>query len=235
MAAPTPGVPQILEAWAARPGRAVIFDFNGTLSDDEAILEEIFTDLFATHLGWRMSTADYRSSLLGRSDREIVEIAVREHGGTRPELTEDLLGRRRERYKRAVAERSPVTAAAAELVERLAAARVPMAVVTGAQREDVRAVLRSCAVGKRIRLLVTEEDVRAGKPDPEGFLLGARLLGVPPEDVLVFEDSVPGIRGALAAGMSCIAVAGSDPDPDVAALAPGMVDALGADLVAGYL
>jgi len=235
MTAPTPEVPRILEAWAARPSRAVIFDFNGTLSDDEAILEEIFTDLFATHLGWRMSAADYRSSLLGRSDREIVEIAVREHGGVRPDLTEDLLGRRRARYKKAVAEKSPVTAAAAELVERLAAAQVPMAVVTGAQREDVQAVLTSSAVGQCIRLLVTEEDVRAGKPDPEGFLLGARLLGVLPEDVLVFEDSVPGIRGALAAGMACIAVTGPDPDPEVVALAPGMVGALGADLFAGYL
>jgi len=225
----------VIEAWLRSDQPAVVFDFNGTLSDDEAILEKIFTDLFATHLGWQMSAADYRSSLLGRSDREIVEIAVREHGGDGPDLIEDLLGRRRERYKKAVAEKSPVTAAATELVERLAAAQVPMAVVTGAQREDVQAVLSSCAVGKRIQLLVTEEDVRVGKPDPEGFLLGARLLGVPPEDVLVFEDSVPGIRGALAAGMACIAVTGPEPEPEVAALAPGMVEALGVGLVAGYL
>lgn len=235
MAAPAPGAPQILRAWAARPGRAVIFDFNGTLSDDEPILEEIFTDLFAAHLGWQMSAADYRSTLRGRSDREIVEIAVRDHGGVRPELTEDLLRRRGERYKQIVAEKSPVAGPAAELVERLAVAQVPMAVVTGAQRADVQAVLDSCGVGRRIELLVTDEDVRTGKPDPEGFLLGARLLGVPPEDVLVFEDSVPGIRGALAAGMACIAVTGSDPDPAVVAVAPGLVGALSADLVAGYL
>ena len=55
-------------------------------------------------------------------------------------------------------------------------------------------------------VVVAEEDVRRGKPDPEGFRAGAALLGREPTDVLVFEDSVPGIRGALAAGMRCIAV-----------------------------
>lgn len=226
---------QIVRAWASHPGRAVIFDFNGTLSDDEAILEQIFTELFATHLGWRMSADDYRRSLRGRSDREIVQIAVREHGPDRPDLVDDLLRRRGVRYRQLVAQRSPVSAPSAQLVERLASARVPMAVVTGAQRADVRAVLAASPVGALLGPLVTDEDVRSGKPDPEGCLLGARRLGVPPADVLVFEDSVPGIRAALAAGMTCIAVVGSNPDPAVVAEAPSVVESLGPQLVAGYL
>ena len=92
-----------------------------------------------------------------------------------------------------------------------------MAIVTGAQREDVLAVLANCSTGTHIDLLVTEEDVARGKPDPEGFIRGAALMGVEPADVLVFEDSVPGIRGAIAAGMACIAVVGENPRPDVIA------------------
>lgn len=225
----------ILGGWATRPRRAVIFDFNGTLSDDEPILEEIFTGLFEARLGWRMSAADYRSQLRGRSDREIIEIAVRDHGRPHRGLVEDLLRRRTQQYLRLVAERSPVRLPTVRLVRRLAEAGVPMAVVTGARRAEVEAVLASSEVGEHIDILVTEEDVRAGKPDPEGFLLGARRLGAAPRDVLVFEDSAPGISAAVSAGMDCIAVTGRTVDPAVAAVAPGMVQALGPGLVDGYV
>ncbi len=203
-----PLLDEVVRGWAERQGRAVIFDFNGTLSDDEPILLGIFTELFRDHLGWQLSAEDYAERLLGHSDREIVEIAVREHGGGDPALVEQLLERRGDRYRHVVAQRSPITAEAAELVAHLHTSGVPMAIVTGAQRDDVLAVLTSCATGGLIGVVVTEEDVRRGKPDPEGFMTGAALLGVKPADVLVFEDSVPGIRGAIAAGMACIAVVG---------------------------
>ena len=213
----SPTVSEVVAAWSARPGRAVIFDFNGTLSDDEPILLGIFTELFDRHLGWQMTPREYADRLLGHSDREIIEMAVREHRGNDSDLVEELLAERRERYVEQVAARSPITDSAAQLVEQLAREAVPMAIVTGAQRDDVLVVLGNCSTGDHIDLLVTEEDVERGKPDPEGFLKGAALLGVEPEEVLVFEDSVPGIRGALAAGMRCIAVTGDDPSPQVLA------------------
>jgi beta-phosphoglucomutase len=226
-------VADVMRAWAAHPNRAVIFDFNGTLSDDEPILARIFAELFADRLGWVMVDEEYRTTLLGHSDREIVEIAVREHGGGDPGLVEDLLRTRKECYREAVAEHSPITPDAVELVERLAAAGVPMAIVTGAQRADVEAVLAASPVGSHLRVLVTEEDVQRGKPDPEGFLRGAEVLGVPAEAVLVFEDSMPGIRGATAAGMHCIVVTGPAPNPAVLALAPVTVSQLDVSLLAG--
>lgn len=201
-------VDDVLRAWSAESQRAVIFDFNGTLSDDEPILTRIFMELFAEHLGWAMTALEYESTLLGHSDREIVEIAVRTHGGGDPDLIEDLLRLRKERYREAVAEHSPISTEAVDLVEQLAAADVPMAIVTGAQRDDVLAVLAASPVGAHLRRLVAEEDVHRGKPDPEGFLRGAELLGAEPSSVLVFEDSVPGIRGAEAAGMRCIPMSG---------------------------
>jgi HAD superfamily hydrolase (TIGR01509 family) len=223
----------IVRAWAGGPDRAVIFDFNGTLSDDEPILARIFAEIFAERLGWVMSAEEYRTTLLGRSDREIVEVAVRDHGGGDPALVEDLLELRRDRYRASVAEHSPITSGVVALVARLASAGVPMAVVTGAQRDDVEAVLAASPVGVHFKHLVTEEDVRRGKPDPEGFLLGAQELGVPPNRVLVLEDSVPGIRGALAAGMRCIAVTGSSPHPAVVDCAPATVSQVDVRLLAG--
>lgn len=109
-----------------------------------------------------------------------------------------------------------------------------MGIVTGAQRGDVLAVLERSPAGKHISVLVAEEDVTTGKPDPEGFLSGARQLRRRPSDILVFEDSLPGVRGALAARMHCIAV-GADPTPELGALAPTVVSHLSANIVSAAL
>jgi sugar-phosphatase len=53
---------------------------------------------------------------------------------------------------------------------------------------------------------VTAEDVSASKPDPEGFIRGAGLLGIDPADCIVFEDSGAGIQAGLAAGMRVVGV-----------------------------
>jgi sugar-phosphatase len=59
--------------------------------------------------------------------------------------------------------------------------------------------------------LITADDVRHGKPDPEGYLAAAQRLGVTPNDCIVVEDAPAGIAAARAAGMRCVAVAGTFP------------------------
>jgi len=56
-------------------------------------------------------------------------------------------------------------------------------------------------------VLVTADQIRRGKPDPEGFTTAARLLRKPAESCIVIEDSPPGVEAALAAGMRCVGVA----------------------------
>lgn len=214
--------------------RAVFFDFNGTLSDDEPVLERVFTEIFHAYLGWRMSAQDYYGRLVGHSDREIVEIAVTERlGGLayNEPLVERLLALRRERYRQIVEQESPIRPATADLVHRIAEEGHALAVVTGAQRADVDFVLAHSSVRDRFGVVVSEEDVRRGKPDPEGFLLAADRLGVAPGEVVVLEDSVAGVRAALAAGMRCIAVTGTYDEATLAAEGVPTVDSLGPSLL----
>ncbi|TDT15876.1 beta-phosphoglucomutase [Ilumatobacter fluminis] len=224
----------VVKAWAAVPGRAAIFDFNGTLSNDEPILERIFIELFAERLGWEMSAGEYRAEFLGHSDREIVEMAVERCGGGR-HLVESLLERRRTEYQLTVAGASPISDATVALVRRMHEAGIPLAIVTGAQRVDVVNVVSSRGIDDCFRRIVAEEDVRAGKPDPEGFLTGAGLLEVEPEQVLVFEDSVPGVRAALRAGMSCVVVSDGTTDAALAIDPPAFVPELTPDLLVGIV
>ena len=216
----------MLADWAIRPERGVIFDFNGTLSDDEPILLEVFTEIFAERLGYDLDAVDYDERLRGLTDREIVETVVHQSGAGRGAVVEELLALRAERYIAKVAEESPVRPGTVALVQRLAQAGVPMAVVTGAQRREVAHVLDGSPVGAYLSVVVTEEDVSRGKPDPEGFRLGASRLGLDPGGVLAFEDSVPGISAALAAGMLCLAVSPGGPSAELAAVAPGVVESL---------
>lgn len=220
---------EIITDWAAAQHPAVIFDFNGTLSDDEPILFRIFSELFAEHLNWSMTQQDYDQHLLGHSDREIVEKAL-EITGAEGHDVDALLELRKRRYRELVAGDNPIRADTVRLVQLLADHDVPMAIVTGAQRDDVRAVLESSPVGELIRVVVAEEDVTRGKPDPEGFLSGAAQLGCAPTQIVVFEDSVPGVRGALAAGMRCIAV-GVETSADLVAVAPAIVERLSPEIV----
>lgn len=223
----------LIEDWAAVQRPAVIFDFNGTLSDDEPILYRIFRELFGEHLDWAMTQDDYDRHLLGHSDREIVEKALQISGAVGREV-DPLLELRKQRYRELVAHDNPIQPDTVRLVQLLAEHQVPLAIVTGAQRDDVHAVLQSSPVGELIEIVVAEEDVTRGKPDPEGFLAGADQLGSAPGDVLVFEDSIPGVRGALAAGMRCIAVA-AEPGAELMSVAPASVPRLSADLISHVL
>lgn len=238
-----------------RTPRAVVFDFNGTLCDDEPVLLRLFTAMFREHLDWTLTPEDYYGPLAGRSDREIVETAVarsrwgsadgeggssadcdRAHDGDRTDggrsaLVERLLAERSRRYREAVAHASPIGDGAVRLVRHLAGAGTALGVVTGAQRADVEFVLADRALDGLITTLVAEEDVRVGKPDPEGFLIGARELGVRPADTVVFEDSVHGLRAARAAGMTAVGVTGTAPRSALAPEADDVVDALGPELL----
>jgi beta-phosphoglucomutase-like phosphatase (HAD superfamily) len=101
-----PSTTDVIETWLRSEQPAVIFDFNGTLSDDEPILFDIFSELFRVHLDWAMTEQDYRDQHLGRSDREIIERAVARHGrGTEQEVTE-LLRWRQGVYKQRVADKT---------------------------------------------------------------------------------------------------------------------------------
>jgi beta-phosphoglucomutase family hydrolase len=82
----------------------------------------------------------------------------------------------------------------------------PLAIASGGPRIIVNRSLEITGLAPLFRAVVTADDVQHGKPSPDMFLLAAKLLGVAPEDCLVFEDAEPGIQGALAAGMKVVRV-----------------------------
>jgi len=201
--------------------RAVIFDFNGTLSHDEPILCEIFCELFAEH-GRPLSAQEYFDQLAGLSDPEIVRTWL---GRDHPAV-EEMIEERIARYRAAVSDGSTVPDDVREAV-RYAAGRVPVAVVSGAARAEIDPVVEAAGLAGLLAAIVAAEDVAAGKPDPAGYLRALELLdsGLEASAVLVFEDTEAGIASAKAAGMQCLAVLGTLA-PERLAAADGIVPAI---------
>ena len=185
------------------PPRAVVFDFNGTLSQDEPILCEIFSELFAEH-GRPLSAQEYFDELAGLSDPEIVRTWL---GESHPAVDE-VIAERIRRYRAAVADGSTVSEEVRAAV-RYAAARVPVAIVSGAARAEIEPVLAGAGIGDSVTVIVPAEDVERGKPHPDGYARAATLLGVAAPDIVAFEDTEAGVASAKDAGLRCIAVLGT--------------------------
>ena len=83
---------------------------------------------------------------------------------------------------------------------------IPLALATNAGWENINFVLDELDLRSYFDVVLGEEDILKGKPDPQIFLLAAQRLGVPPETCIVFEDSRSGIIAVERAGMRCIAI-----------------------------
>jgi beta-phosphoglucomutase len=203
----------------------VIFDFNGTLSDDEPILCEIFMHLFAEH-GKPLSAQEYFDHLAGHSDPEIV---YRWLGRDHPDV-DAVIEERVRRYRAAVSDGSSISEAARESV-RHAAGRVPVAIVSGAARAEIEPVVEAAGLTDCFRAIVSSDDVVRGKPDPEGYVNALPFLdGVAPADVLVFEDTEAGVQSAKAAGMRVFARRGTVV-PERLAAADELIDVIDLPLI----
>ena len=205
---------------------ALLFDFNGTLSDDEGVQCAIFRELFAEQ-GRPLSEQEYFDVLAGRSDPEIVEHWL----GTGHPATAEVLERRVQLFRERAGDGSSVPPHVRESVLR-AAGRSRLAIVSGAVRSEIDMVLRAAGLDV-FEVIVSAEDVTRGKPEPEGYLLALQRLRLPAADAVAIEDAPPGIEAAKAAGLRCVAVLGTAPrerlgqaDEIVPRLDAGLVDRL---------
>jgi len=92
------------------------------------------------------------------------------------------------------------------LINDLQSANMPIAVATSATRVYADNVLTRLDLKHRFRFILTAANIHRGKPDPEIYLLAADRLGIPPEQMMVLEDSANGCRAGVAAGAFTVAV-----------------------------
>jgi len=128
-----------------------------------------------------------------------------------PQRVQSLGDRKEQYYREIVRGRVRPLPGVIPLIRALQRAGVKQAVASAAPRANLELILTSLGIGDAFSALVTAEEVKRGKPDPEVFLTAALRLGVPPHRCLVIEDGIAGVQAAKAAGMVCLAVTTTHP------------------------
>ncbi|HZQ66818.1 MAG TPA: HAD family phosphatase [Gaiellaceae bacterium] len=205
------------------PVRALLFDFNGTLSDDEWVQCDAYRRLFAEQ-GRPLSTERYYAELAGLPDDEIVARWLGPDHPARAQVLADRIRLVREQ----TSDGSSVPGHVREAV-RWASERARLAVVSGASRLEVEPVLHAAELDV-FDAVVTMEDVRRGKPDPEGYTRALGLLGAAPSEAVAIEDTEAGVASARAAGIRTVGLVGTM-SPERLAAADELADRLDAELL----
>jgi HAD superfamily hydrolase (TIGR01509 family) len=198
--------------------RAVIFDFNGVIVDDEPLHFKLFQRVLHEE-GIGLTEKDYYARYLGFDDRGAFTAAYREHGRSLDEAkVAQLIGRKALYYQDQIKKKMRLFPGVESLIPALAR-ELPLAVASGALRHEIDTILSTIGLRDCFGAVVSAEDVKAGKPDPEIFLAALAGLNlrygngrpIEPAECVVIEDSKEGVRGARRAGMKCLAVTNSHP------------------------
>jgi beta-phosphoglucomutase family hydrolase len=127
-----------------------------------------------------------------------------------PDLLAEISDRKERLFRQAVRGRAQPLSGVRAWLERLKAARARQAIASSAPSANIEVLVDELGLRSYFAAIVSGFDL-PGKPDPAVFLKAARLIGVPPERCVVFEDAVAGVEAAKRAGMKCVAVATTNP------------------------
>ena len=189
--------------------KAIIFDFDGVLADTEPIHFMMFQRVLKQE-DLPLSQREYYEKYVGLDDKGCFQAILSEHGRpAQPETIQRLVERKASLLLEYLKTNLSIYPGVVEFVT-TAAARKRLAIVSGALRHEIEYVLDAAGIRKKFEHITAAEDVRNGKPDPEGYLHALRHLdqtaSVRAAECLVIEDTIAGVQAAQSAGMRCLAV-----------------------------
>jgi beta-phosphoglucomutase len=197
--------------------RALIFDFNGVLADDDPIHMEAFREV-AREEGLSFTDEEYLETYLPLNDWDCFKTLFQKYAlALSPQKLDELIQRKSVFYFRAISNKTVLFPDAGRAVK-AAAGKCRLAIASGARRDEIIHILRQGGLENYFSVIVSAEDVQRGKPHPEPFSRAHEKLKVwdaslEASECVAVEDSIGGIQSAHGAGIRCLAVAHSyEPD-----------------------
>jgi beta-phosphoglucomutase len=200
--------------------KAVLFNFNGVIINDEAIHERIVDQLMLDE-NLQLKRGEFREVCLGKSDRTcLVELLKRRGRFLTEAYLDRLLLRKAQAYQTKIdsLETLPIYPGLADFIARIRAAGLKMAVVSGAMRSDIELVLNLAGLAESFELIVAGDDTMTSNPAPDGYLLAVELMNrqypswnLEPGECLAVEDTFAGIEAAKQAGIQVLGVSHTYP------------------------
>lgn len=195
--------------------RAVIFDFDGVITDSEVLHLRSFNKALATYRV-EIAKKDYYKDYLGLADVDLFNLLA-DKGLLKADAhqIQNLFEQKKQIFENLAMTEGQIIEGVRDFLEMLEQNNVLMAICSGALLSEIELVLEKARLRSFFEVVVSAEQVRKGKPDPEGFLLSLQKLNekkcnsIQPSQCIVIEDSHWGLEAAKAAGMHTIAVTNS--------------------------
>ncbi len=209
--------------------QAIIFDFDGVIANSEPLHYAAFRHVLAKE-SILLTESQYYTDYIGMDDKGcFAALLTRHHRTLSPDVITDLIRKKSTYFHEHITQSLCLFDGVVDFISMLTK-RWPLAIVSGALRNEIEVILGEAGLRDAFLSIISAEDVNEGKPNPEGFLKGLDALNrsemqsiVQPANCLVIEDSVPGVDGAQAAGMRCLAVSNTYP-PEHFAQADAVTD-----------
>lgn len=210
----------------ASPQFAAIFDLDGTLVDSYDAHFDAWRQV-AREIGHELTVEQFARQF-GRTNDPILREIFEWIGREAPDSAglRSLADRKEAIFRGSIERAFPSMAGGRELLHALRDAGWRLAVGSSAPPDNVTLAVAGLEAGSLFEALVTGDDVKHGKPDPEVFLLAAERLGVEPSRCVVVEDAPPGLEAARRAGMASIGLASKGRTRAELAAADLVVDSL---------
>lgn len=212
--------------------RAVIFDFDGVITDSEVLHLRSFNQVLAQY-GVEISIRDYYKDYLGLSDLDCFNALVNKKILQKPvKGIESLAKEKTEVFEELAKTEGRIIDGVRDFLQMLSQNNIPMAICSGALLTEIELVLEQAQLRSFFEVIVSAEFVKKGKPSPEGFLLTLQKLNhgrqnaISANQCIVIEDSHWGLEAARAAGMHSVAITNSY-DADQLTLAEKIISKLG--------
>lgn len=203
--------------------KAVIFDMDGLLIDSEPHWRASHREVLAGH-GYHITEDDVRQ-MAGRRTAEVAQHWQDRFGFSEPS-NDQLVAQIVDTVIKRINEQGTAMAGVQQLVKDLYDHGMPMAVASSSSMRLIDVVLERLDIRQYMQAVHSGEHEQRGKPFPDVFLSTAKTLGAEPEQCLVFEDSLNGVKAAKAAGMYCIAVPEEPYDEQAFSIADRIISSL---------
>ena len=200
--------------------KAILFDFNGVIINDEPIHEQLLSELLISENLPPME-GDFKELCLGRSDRVSIRDLFARRDRVLPEKDLDsLIQRKAQAYQTHLQtlEKIPSYPGLEDLIYKIRVAGLKMAVVSGALCSEIKLVLNRLNLAEYFSVIVAGDEIPTSKPEPDGYLLAVdRLkqvypeLNLAPHNCLAIEDTFAGIEAAQRAKIPVVGVAHTYP------------------------
>lgn len=195
--------------------KVVIFDFDGVITDSEILHLRAFNRVL-TQYGIEIAKKEYYKDYLGLTDVDCFNLIAERN---RPKLDgqqiKNLVKQKNEIFEELAKTEGRIIEGVRDFMQMLQKSNVPMAICSGAVRAEIELILEQARLRSLFAVIVSAEQVKKGKPHPEGFLITLKKLNgvvvspILPGQCIVIEDSHWGLEAAKKAGMHTIAVTNS--------------------------